>query len=263
QQQFAHPPFGAPQQPAWATQQLGFGPQPMVGAAAGGASNTLPIAMWATIVLMAIGVISSIVSVIGLLSSRYSTGLLIFTAIFALVIALGAGACAWFAGQGANWGRIVLTVFFGLGLISALLQIGANPVVSLIEIVLFIGLLVLWWMPSTTANMAAKRGAAPQGAGGYGQQPQYGQPFGQQQFGQQPQYGQPQQQFGQPQAPQFGQPQPGQPQPGQPYGQPQQPPTGGFGQPQAPQFGQPSPYGQPPQQPGYGQPPQQPGPYGQ
>jgi hypothetical protein len=261
-QQFGQPPFGAPQQPAWATQQPGqqFG-QPMGGSAAGGGADTLPIAMWATIGLMAIGLIATVISLIGAFSLVYGAGIVITTAVITLVIVAGAGACAWFAGQGQNWGRVVLTVFFALGIISSLLSVGRSPVISLIEIVLLIGLLVLWWMPSTTAGMAAKRAARPQPAGGYGQQfgqPQYGQPqFGQQQ----PQYGQPQSQFGAPQQ-QFGQQQFGQPQPGQqPYGQPPQPPTGGFpGQP--PQFGQPSPYGQPQQQPGFGQPPQQPGPYG-
>jgi hypothetical protein len=178
-------------------------------------------------------------------------------AIFGLVIAVGVAACAWFGGQGQNWGRITITVLLALGVLGSLGGIALSPVFSLLRIVLIIGLLVLWWLPSTSAGMAAKRGAAGPGTG-------YGQPFGQPQYGQpqpgQP-YGQPQAPFGQPQQ-QFGQqPQYGQPQPGQPYGQPPQPQPGGFGQPSP--YGQPqqppSPYGQPqqPQQPG-----QQPGPYG-
>ncbi|GAA3432147.1 hypothetical protein [Kutzneria kofuensis] len=93
--QFGQQPFGAPQQPAWATQQApgGFGAQPMGGGAAGGSANTLPIAMWVTIGLMAIGLISGIISLIGLLSLRYSAGILFIGPIIGLVIALGAGAC--------------------------------------------------------------------------------------------------------------------------------------------------------------------------
>ncbi len=86
------------------------------------------------------------------------------------------------------------------------------------------------------------------GGGGYGQQPQQ---FGQPQqggFGGQPQYGQPQGGFPDPNA-----------QYGGGYGQQAQ---GGFGQPPAQQgFGQPPQqgFGQPPAQQGFGQPPAQPG----
>ena len=253
--QFGQQPYGAPPQPAWATQQPGsYGAQGVSGGTGG--PNTLPIAMWTTIGLMAVGLILGIISMIALFSLRYGgAGLLITSAVITLVVYAGVAACAWFAGQGQNWGRIVISVLLGLGIIFSLIGIGSGAVGALIRIVLAIGLLVLWWLPSTSAAMAAKAGASP-AAGGYGQ---FGQPFGQQQFGQpqpgQP-FGQPQQQYGQPQPGQYGQPQPPQ------FGAPQQqPPTGGFGAPQAPQFGQPSPYGQPPQQPGYGQPPQ--GPYGQ
>jgi hypothetical protein len=103
---------------------------------------------------------------------------------------------------------------------------------------------------------------APAGWGGYGQQPQYGQAYGQTQ----PQYGQPHYGSAQPQygqaAATAGYQQPGQPGAGQPqsYGQPTQPGAGqpqSYGQPTQPGPGQPQSYGQPTQPaPATGQPTQ-------
>lgn len=248
-------PAQPPQQPGTpgsgfpAPQAQGGFPPPQAGGFPGqggqgqGGTSTLPIAQWVTIGLAALGLIGSIIS--GIMTMSYVPGVGIATIVVALIFCGVWIFAAYSGGQGKQWGRILVTVFAGLGLIGGLINLFVSPLAGILGLLVGIAILVLWWLPSTTAGMNALAGAPAPQAGGYGQ-PQGG--YGQQGFGQQ----QPPQQFGQPGPPQqFGQPQQG-------YGQ--QPPQQGFGQQQPPQ-GYPQSGGFPqqggyPQQPG--QPPQPP-----
>lgn len=230
--------FPAPQaQGGFAPPQAGGYPG-QAGPGQGGGTSTLPIAQWVTIGLAVLGLIGSIIS--GIMTMSYVPGVGIATILISLLFCGGWIFAAYSGGQGKQWGRILVSVFAGLGIIGGLINIAFSPLAGIVGLLVGAAILVLWWLPSTTAAMNALAGApAPQAAGGYGppqggfgqQQPQqFGQPAPPQQFGQQPPQG-----YGQPPQQGFGQQQP-------PQGYPQ---SGGFPQ----QGGYPQQPGQPPQPP--------------
>ncbi|MGW0520664.1 hypothetical protein [Crossiella sp. NPDC003009] len=178
QQQWGQQPQqGYGQQQGWGGQQQGYGAQPY--GQSGSGSNTLPMAMWVTIGITGLVLILNIISLINLanIPSRYATAGLYVPVIIGMLIAAGVGVLGFLAGsQGANWARITITVLAGIGLLGGLASLGSIGIVGILGILpllFWATILVLWWLPSTTAGMKLKQAQRPQ-QGGYPQQP-YGQ----------------------------------------------------------------------------------------
>ncbi|WHT18698.1 hypothetical protein N8J89_37265 [Crossiella sp. CA-258035] len=179
QQQWGQQPqqgYGQQQQ-GWGGQQQGYGAQPY--GQSGGGSNTLPMAMWVTVGITGLVLILNIISLINLagIPSRYATAGLYVPVIIGMLIAAGVGVLGFLAGsQGANWARITITVLAGIGVLGGLVSLGSIGMIGILGILpllFWVTILVVWWLPSTTAGMKLKQAQRPQ-QGGYPQQP-YGQ----------------------------------------------------------------------------------------
>ncbi|MCK2237085.1 MULTISPECIES: hypothetical protein [unclassified Crossiella] len=165
--------YGQPQQ-GWGQPQQGYG-QPYGQAAGGG--NTLPAAMWVSIGAGGLGLLLNIFSLITVLGipSRYVTGMVWVSVVVGFLVAIGVIVLGFLGGsQGANWARITISVLAGLGVLGGLSGVAVGGILSILPLLLWIAVLVLWWLPSTTAGMKLKQAQRPQ-PGMYGQQqPPYG-----------------------------------------------------------------------------------------
>lgn len=209
----APPPggFGAPS-PYGTPYPSSSGPNPYWGGQQT-ALGTLPAAVWTTVTLAGLAGLFGLIAGIAVMRTSAIVG--VVTLLMVVIAGLWiVGALA--AGKGQEWGRIMVTVLCGLGIIGGIVNVATGATAQLVSVLVAGVIVTLWWLPSTTQGMRAKAGAvAPMAGGGYGA------PFGQPgQPGQFPQSG-----FGQPGQPgQF--PQAGQPSGGfAPFGQqPPQPP---------------------------------------
>jgi hypothetical protein len=108
--------------------------------------------MWTTIGLAALGVLGLIVAMFFFVTAG-SPGSAVGILVVGLLYLGGVAYSAWKGGQGHNWGRIVITVLFGLGILGNLVDFTAA---SLVGLVLWGGLITLWWVPPTTQAMRVR-----------------------------------------------------------------------------------------------------------
>ncbi|GAA2797830.1 hypothetical protein [Crossiella cryophila] len=162
--------YGQPQQ-GWGQPQQGYG-QPYGQA---GGSNTLPVAMWVSVGVGGLALIFNIINLINILGlpSRFVPGTIYISVVIGFLVAIGVGVLGFIGGsQGANWARITITVLGGIGVLGGLSGLALGGFLTILPLLLWIGVLVVWWLPGTTAGMKLKQAQRPQPMGGYGQPPQ-------------------------------------------------------------------------------------------
>jgi len=108
--------------------------------------------VWITIGLAALGALGLIIAA-GFFIAADTAGIAVGILVVGLLYLGGVAYSAWKGGQGRNWGRIVITVLLGLGILGNLVNFSAG---SLVGIVLSGGLIALWWVPPTTQAMHVK-----------------------------------------------------------------------------------------------------------
>jgi hypothetical protein len=108
--------------------------------------------VWITIGLAVLGALLLLIATSFFVAAD-SLGLAVGVLVVGLLYVSGIAYSAWKGGQGHNWGRIVITVLLGLGILGNLVDFSAG---SLVGIALSGGLIALWWVPPTTQAMHAK-----------------------------------------------------------------------------------------------------------